>query len=223
MAELIGPRLYCCCNCRNHVALHDDVISKAFQVNYLITFIMLVLISMLCDSSPGHKKFICLPTNTAWSLRNDGKVNRFFVLGQNDRWKFIDSRRKLALSLNKQLCILLKWSVDNSRNMDASSSKKHPTPILNYHSNTSTYSPCFGAAIKIILNQTHMRQWPLDVTIRVEMSAEKRMSFVLFHGFEIIKSHASEPWLLHLSEAEKSRSDSIVKTFTDILVWNHKA
>ncbi|BFG20548.1 hypothetical protein CerSpe_068220 [Prunus speciosa] len=31
MAEFVGPRLYSCCNCRNHVALHDDVISKAFQ------------------------------------------------------------------------------------------------------------------------------------------------------------------------------------------------
>ncbi|KAH0455569.1 hypothetical protein M5K25_018665 [Dendrobium thyrsiflorum] len=31
MAELVGPRLYSCCNCRNHVCLHDDVISKAFQ------------------------------------------------------------------------------------------------------------------------------------------------------------------------------------------------
>ncbi|KAG6753632.1 hypothetical protein NC651_028070 [Populus alba x Populus x berolinensis] len=31
MAELVGPRLYSCCNCRNHVSLHDDVISKAFQ------------------------------------------------------------------------------------------------------------------------------------------------------------------------------------------------
>ena len=32
MSDLVGPRLYSCCNCRNHVALHDDVISKAFQV-----------------------------------------------------------------------------------------------------------------------------------------------------------------------------------------------
>lgn len=32
MAELLGPRLYSCCNCRNHVAFHDDIISKAFQV-----------------------------------------------------------------------------------------------------------------------------------------------------------------------------------------------
>ncbi|XP_077248504.1 protein yippee-like At4g27745 [Tasmannia lanceolata] len=31
MGELVGPRLYCCSNCRNHVSLHDDVISKAFQ------------------------------------------------------------------------------------------------------------------------------------------------------------------------------------------------
>ncbi|KAL6182805.1 hypothetical protein ACLB2K_044217 [Fragaria x ananassa] len=31
MAELVGPRLYSCCKCRNHVALHDDIISKAFQ------------------------------------------------------------------------------------------------------------------------------------------------------------------------------------------------
>lgn len=33
MEEVIGPRLYGCSNCRNHVALHDDGISKAFQVN----------------------------------------------------------------------------------------------------------------------------------------------------------------------------------------------
>ncbi|XP_061346975.1 protein yippee-like At4g27745 isoform X1 [Gastrolobium bilobum] len=31
MEGLIGPSLYSCCNCGNHVALHDDVISKAFQ------------------------------------------------------------------------------------------------------------------------------------------------------------------------------------------------
>ncbi|KAM1156228.1 hypothetical protein ACFX2B_026771 [Malus domestica] len=31
MTELVGPRLYSCRNCRNHVALHDDVILKAFQ------------------------------------------------------------------------------------------------------------------------------------------------------------------------------------------------
>lgn len=31
MEEVIEARLYSCCNCRNHVALHDDVISKAFQ------------------------------------------------------------------------------------------------------------------------------------------------------------------------------------------------
>lgn len=35
MAELIGPRLYCCSNCRNQVSLHDDIISKAFHVNLL--------------------------------------------------------------------------------------------------------------------------------------------------------------------------------------------
>ncbi|CAM8934718.1 hypothetical protein QQ045_013338 [Rhodiola kirilowii] len=31
MADLVGPRLYSCCKCRNNVALHDDVISKSFQ------------------------------------------------------------------------------------------------------------------------------------------------------------------------------------------------
>ncbi|PRQ60491.1 hypothetical protein RchiOBHm_Chr1g0381841 [Rosa chinensis] len=31
MADLVGPRLYSCCNCRNHVSLHDDIVSKAFQ------------------------------------------------------------------------------------------------------------------------------------------------------------------------------------------------
>ncbi|RHN80496.1 hypothetical protein MtrunA17_Chr1g0188931 [Medicago truncatula] len=31
MENLIGTRLYFCFNCRNHVAVHDDVISKTFQ------------------------------------------------------------------------------------------------------------------------------------------------------------------------------------------------
>ncbi|KAM3196825.1 hypothetical protein ACQJBY_072491 [Aegilops geniculata] len=31
-AELVGPRVYSCRHCRNHVCLHDDIISKAFQV-----------------------------------------------------------------------------------------------------------------------------------------------------------------------------------------------
>lgn len=30
MVELVGPRVYGCCNCWNHVFLHDDIISKAF-------------------------------------------------------------------------------------------------------------------------------------------------------------------------------------------------
>lgn len=37
MEEVNGLRLYCCSNCRNHVALHDDVISKAFQVNTILS------------------------------------------------------------------------------------------------------------------------------------------------------------------------------------------
>ncbi|KAG6412761.1 hypothetical protein SASPL_125447 [Salvia splendens] len=36
MDELVGPRLYSCYRCRNHVCLHDDIISKAFQVKHLI-------------------------------------------------------------------------------------------------------------------------------------------------------------------------------------------
>ncbi|KAB2038313.1 hypothetical protein ERO13_D03G116000v2 [Gossypium hirsutum] len=31
MAESLGPRLYSCYNCGNHVSLHDDIISKSFQ------------------------------------------------------------------------------------------------------------------------------------------------------------------------------------------------
>ncbi|KAL8540993.1 hypothetical protein ACS0TY_002325 [Phlomoides rotata] len=29
--SMIGPRLYSCYKCRNHVALHDDIVSKGFQ------------------------------------------------------------------------------------------------------------------------------------------------------------------------------------------------
>ncbi|PWA74976.1 protein yippee [Artemisia annua] len=28
----ISPRLYACYNCHNHVALHDDIVSKTFRV-----------------------------------------------------------------------------------------------------------------------------------------------------------------------------------------------
>ncbi|KAF9602301.1 hypothetical protein IFM89_026418 [Coptis chinensis] len=31
MANLVGPRLYCCYNCLNNVSYHDDVVSQAFQ------------------------------------------------------------------------------------------------------------------------------------------------------------------------------------------------
>ncbi|KAL3536679.1 hypothetical protein ACH5RR_000045 [Cinchona calisaya] len=33
MADMMGagPRLYSCCKCHNHVALHDDIVSKCFQ------------------------------------------------------------------------------------------------------------------------------------------------------------------------------------------------
>ncbi|CAI9279035.1 unnamed protein product [Lactuca saligna] len=30
MADAIGPRLYGCYNCRNHVAFHDDIVSKNY-------------------------------------------------------------------------------------------------------------------------------------------------------------------------------------------------
>ncbi|KAH7578080.1 hypothetical protein ACOSP7_000789 [Xanthoceras sorbifolium] len=33
MADLIGPRMYCCFKCRNPVSRHDDIISKAFQAS----------------------------------------------------------------------------------------------------------------------------------------------------------------------------------------------
>ncbi|KAL5537907.1 hypothetical protein UlMin_021757 [Ulmus minor] len=31
MEDLIGPRLYSCYKCHNHVSLHDDIVSKDFQ------------------------------------------------------------------------------------------------------------------------------------------------------------------------------------------------
>ncbi|KAJ4829173.1 hypothetical protein Tsubulata_007036 [Turnera subulata] len=31
MAELLGPRMYGCSNCRNLISLHDDIVSKTFR------------------------------------------------------------------------------------------------------------------------------------------------------------------------------------------------
>lgn len=61
---LVGPRLYSCSKCRSHVALHDDIVSKAFQVKlsvllgFLLTHIMLKFKAEIhgflnCDSSMG--------------------------------------------------------------------------------------------------------------------------------------------------------------------------
>lgn len=46
MAEMVGPRLYSCCNCRNQVALHDDVISKSFQVENSILMLLHLCLSV---------------------------------------------------------------------------------------------------------------------------------------------------------------------------------
>ncbi|KAF7131494.1 hypothetical protein RHSIM_Rhsim09G0207400 [Rhododendron simsii] len=51
MAELFGPRLYSCYKCRNHVSLHDDIVSKAFQVNHSnIVYSLKLTVSLLSFS-----------------------------------------------------------------------------------------------------------------------------------------------------------------------------
>uniref|UniRef100_A0A7C9D4G7 Protein yippee-like n=1 Tax=Opuntia streptacantha TaxID=393608 RepID=A0A7C9D4G7_OPUST len=40
MAEMAGPRVYSCYNCRNQVCLHDDIISKAFQGRHGRAFLL---------------------------------------------------------------------------------------------------------------------------------------------------------------------------------------
>jgi hypothetical protein len=42
MAEISGPHVYSCSNCRNQMCLHDDIISKAFQVNIFYCFVVCV-------------------------------------------------------------------------------------------------------------------------------------------------------------------------------------
>ncbi|XP_060215588.1 protein yippee-like At4g27745 [Lycium barbarum] len=51
--RLFGPRIYSCCKCRNHIALHDDIVSKNFQASpgraYLFTHAMNVVIGLKED------------------------------------------------------------------------------------------------------------------------------------------------------------------------------
>ncbi|KAI3498192.1 hypothetical protein L1887_33961 [Cichorium endivia] len=54
MADAIGPRLYACCNCRNHVALHDDIVSKSFVATgerraFLFSHVMNVVVGPKVD------------------------------------------------------------------------------------------------------------------------------------------------------------------------------
>lgn len=69
MAEFVGPRLYCCYNCRNPVCLHDDIISKTFQVSLQFrTFFWLI-----CNALELHDcllKFLSL--DHGWALRRRG-------------------------------------------------------------------------------------------------------------------------------------------------------
>lgn len=64
-AELVGPRLYSCHNCRNHVALHDDIISKAFQVHH---FNFLTIFCLICI--PSFMMFILSDRSKILSLEN---------------------------------------------------------------------------------------------------------------------------------------------------------
>lgn len=49
-AAIPGPRIYSCCNCRCHVADHDEIISKCFQVWNQRSFLLMNLIRF--ESSP---------------------------------------------------------------------------------------------------------------------------------------------------------------------------
>ncbi|MCD7448642.1 Protein yippee-like 2 [Datura stramonium] len=61
MDELVGPRLYSCYKCRNHVSLHDDIISKAFQargVNLkpnIQAFVYVYISQFWCQKKPMAK------------------------------------------------------------------------------------------------------------------------------------------------------------------------
>ncbi|XP_055808466.1 protein yippee-like At4g27745 [Solanum dulcamara] len=50
---LVGPRIYSCCKCRNHIAVHDDIVSKNFQARtgraYLFTHAMNVVLGLKED------------------------------------------------------------------------------------------------------------------------------------------------------------------------------
>lgn len=62
MENLVGPRLYSCCKCRNHVSRHDDIISKDFQVN-----------SLFISSSPNFDtapfQYLCLNSSNLSGMR----------------------------------------------------------------------------------------------------------------------------------------------------------
>ncbi|KAG5122728.1 hypothetical protein JHK84_041068 [Glycine max] len=66
MAEIVGPRLYCCCNCRNQVSLHDDIIAKTFQVE-VRTYVLIHIIPT--PFLPGQPQWFCM----------DGRYGRGFL------------------------------------------------------------------------------------------------------------------------------------------------
>lgn len=71
MAELLGPRLYSCCNCRNHVAFHDDIISKAFQVMKLKpkSFVIIIFLNLSAFDHQSIQKGLLIAQNP---IRNSG-------------------------------------------------------------------------------------------------------------------------------------------------------
>lgn len=74
MADLVGPRLYSCCNCRNHVSLHDDIISKAFQVRHL----------SLWRNTPNFLSFSFLSSSQIFTL-----LKKVKLLGEMPIWESI--------------------------------------------------------------------------------------------------------------------------------------
>ncbi|XP_051138349.1 protein yippee-like At4g27745 isoform X1 [Andrographis paniculata] len=74
MGEFVGPRLYCCYKCRNHVSLHDDIISKAFQGRHGRAFLFSHAMNIVVGAREDRNLMTGLHTVADISCRDCGEV-----------------------------------------------------------------------------------------------------------------------------------------------------
>ncbi|GAB2231186.1 hypothetical protein Droror1_Dr00027475 [Drosera rotundifolia] len=102
MAEANWPHLYSCFTCRNHVALHNDIVSKTFQTGKGRAFLFSHAVNLVEGAQEDRQLITGLHTVADVSCSDCGAVlgwKYFKAYEQSQKYKegkFVLGRRSIA-------------------------------------------------------------------------------------------------------------------------------